>query len=76
MNKTIELNWRERIACRIMRNLKYDKEDNIYKFYNCWRNDIIMTVAKLLLRRNPIKFVIGLLELNEGDVHNSGLKNL
>ena len=76
MNKTIELNWRERMACRIMRNLKYDKEDNIYKFYNCWRNDIIMTVAKLLLRRNPIKFVIDLLELNEGDVHNSGLKNL
>ena len=76
MNKTIELNWRERIACRIMRNLKYDKEDNIYKFYNCWRNDIIMTVAKLLLRRNPIKFFIDLLELNEGDVYNSGLTNL
>ena len=76
MKKTVELNLRERMACRIMRNLKYDKEDNIYKFYNCWRNDIIMTVAKLLLRRNPIKFVIELLELNEGDAHNSGLTNL
>lgn len=73
MNKSIELNWHERVACRIMMNLKYNKED---RFYKCWRNDFIMTVAKLLLRRDPIKFVIDLLELDEGDVYNSGLKNL
>lgn len=73
MNKSIELNWREQVACRIMMNLKYDKED---RFYKCWRNDIIMTVAKLLLRRNPIKFVIDLLELDEEEAYKSGLTNL
>ena len=76
MNKSIELNWRERVAFRIMMNLKYDKEDRIYKIYNCWRNDIIMTVAKLLLRRNPIKFFIDLLELDEEETYSSGLTNL
>ena len=76
MNKSIELNWRERAAYRIMMNLKYDKEDRIYKIYICWRNDIIMTVAKLLLRRNPIKFFIDLLELDEEEAYNSGLTNL
>ena len=73
MNKTIELNWRECMACRIMRSLKYDKED---RFYKCWRNDIILTVAKLMLRRDPIKFVIDLLELDEEDIYHSGLTNL
>lgn len=76
MNKSIEFNWRERAAYRIMMNLKYDKEDRIYKFYICWRNDIIMTVAKLLLRRNPIKFFIDLMELDEEEAYNSGLTNL
>ena len=73
MKKTIELNLRECMACMIMGKLKYNKED---RFYKCWRNDIIMTVAKLLLRRDPVKFVVDLLELNEGDVCNSGLTNL
>ena len=73
MKKTIELNLRECMACMIMGKLKYSKED---RFYKCWRNEIIMTVANLLLRGDPVKFVIDLLELNEGDVYNSGLMNL
>lgn len=73
MKKTIELNLREYMACMIMGKLKYNEED---RFYKCWRNDIIMTVAKLLLRRNHIKFFIDLLELDEEEAYNSGLTNL
>lgn len=70
MNK---LTWRERMACGIMTNLKYNKED---KFYKCRQNDAILTVAKLLLRRDPIKFAIELLELDKEEACNVGLTNL
>ena len=73
MTKPIKLTWRERMACRVMTNLKYNRKN---KFYKCWQNDTILTVAKLLLRRDPVKFVIDILELNEGDIYNSGLTNL
>ncbi len=73
MKKPIELTWRERMACRIMGKLKYNKED---KFYKCRQNDTILTVAELLLRRDPIKFAIDLLGIEKEEVRNSGLTDL
>ena len=73
MNKSIELTWRECMACRIMGKLKYNKED---KFYKCWQNDTILFIAELLLRRNPIKFVIELLEIDKEEVYADGLMDL
>ena len=73
MTKPIKLTWRERMACRVMTNLKYNRKN---KFYKCWQNDTILTVAKLLLQRNPIEFVIDLLKCDEEEARNVGLTDL
>lgn len=65
MKNFAELNWRERMACRIMGKLKYNEDDKIYQ---CLHNDVIMTVVKLLLGGlDEIKLATCFMAIEEGN---------
>lgn len=69
--KEQKLTWLERLACRVMGNLKYNEDD---AFYKCRRNDMILNLAWLLLGgRDPIDFACNLL-VSSGDFDENELK--
>lgn len=56
-----QLTFRERLACKILGTLKYNENDD---FYKCPYNDFVMWIASLLLNRDPVEFIIEILELD------------
>lgn len=62
--KERKLTWLDHLACRVMGDLKYNKDG---AFYKCWRNDMILNIARLLLGgRDPIDFACNLLVYSGG----------
>lgn len=63
MNK--KLTKCERMACRILSHLKYNKQD---EFYKCPFNDMLMNMACFLLHgRDPVEFIIWLLDVDQDE---------
>lgn len=73
-NSNRKLKWNERRAFNLLCKMKFN---DLCMYRKCRYNDAILRITKLLLfGRDPIDFLIDLLELDEEDVRNCGLRNL
>ena len=68
----MKLRWNERLVCRVMSHLRYDKDD---WFYECPYNDTLCRISWFLLGgRDPIKFMVQVVEECEDALAELGIK--
>lgn len=65
-----KLTFREKLACKVLSLLRWNEKD---EFYKCNWNDSILAIAAWILKgRNPVEFMIWVLDIKKADYWGLG----